>query len=395
VGGGEIMKRLGRATLYGSVIAAAIFVTAGPSLAIEPGDFQATLAGITTGIPLAVAPPPGLYGSLITFIGPNGVGTGQNSAANGFNGHTGSTVFGAAIYPALVWVPGWNVFGGNTVFAVSQPFYTIAGFQTNCTPTAVGCVGSPPATINSPINPVNTQFWENVHNTVFYSDVSWNWKNGWFTSLGFRFQGPDGSTYDGTTNQDYWTLSPTVAIAYIDRNWKLAVNFDYDFHTASAGHTGLYAGIAHNVFNPPVPAPNGCVGFACPGIGYQSGNQFYIDWSWEYRWGKLAFGPAGDFKWQTTADSPGSGFSCTALANSPVYGPTGTGLTCGRATNISLGGIIGYDFGPAELEVYALDTVYNKDDYRGWTIFTRLSFKLDNPAPAPPTPPKPVIGKAQ
>jgi hypothetical protein len=380
------MKRLARTTLYGSIAAGALFMASSPSFAIEPGDFQATLAAVTTGIPLGAAPPPGLYGSLGTFIGgPNAVGTGQNSAAEGANGGRGLNVTGEAILPALVWVPGWNVFGGSAVFAVVQPFYTVAGSQTNCTPVAgVGCVGSEPIMFGAGAG----AFFENMHNTIFNNTVSWNWKNGWFTSLGFDFQGPDGSKYNGTLNQDYWTFSPTAAIAFINKDWKLAVNFEYDFHTASQGHTGTFAALQHNVPGPWAPNPNGCVGVACIGNGWTSGDQAFIDWSLEYRWGKLAFGPAGDFKWQTTADTPGAGWTCAGLT--AVYGGS---LSCGKATDVSLGGIIGYDFGPAELEFYAVDSVYNKDDFNGWKIFTRLSFKLDDPSPKPPAA-APMVGKA-
>lgn len=377
------MKRLARATFYGSVAAAALCMAAGPGFAAEPGDFQATLAGITIGIPLGAAPPPGLYGSLTTFVG-QGNGTGQNSAANGANNGKGATATGELIMPSLVWVPGWSIAGGSTVLAVIQPFYSIAVTQTNCTAFAGLCTGSTPAASGA-------DFFENVHNTIFSTTEAWNWKNGWFTSLGFNFQGPDGSTFNGTNNQDYWTFSPTAAVSYISKDWKLAVNFDYDIHTASEGHTGLFAFVANNVPGlGGLPSPNGCTGFQCPGVGYRSGDQLYIDWSIERRWGKLAFGPAGDFKFQTTSDSPGGGFTCATLATSFW---AAAGATCGKATDISLGGILGYDFGPAELEVYAVDSVYNKDDYSGWKVFTRLSFKLDNPAPAPPAA-APMVGKS-
>ncbi len=392
------MKRLARTVFYGSVAAAALLMATGPSFAIEPGDFQATLAGATIGIPLGAAPPPGLYGALQTFIGgPNAAGTGQNSASAGADNGRGLSVTGEAIVPSLVWVPGaaWNIFGGNTVFAVIQPFYTVAGSFTNCSPASVGvpshsgCVGSEPILFGNGAG----AFFENIHNTIWSSTKSWNFHNGFFASLGFNFQGPDGSTYNGTLNQDYWTFSPTAALSFINKDWKASVNIDYDFHTSSQGHTGTYAAVQNNLTLPPLPvtAPNGCVGFNCPGIGYQSGDQLFIDWSIERRWGKLAFGPVGDFKFQTTSDSPGSGYTCAQLATS-VYGAFGLG--CGKATDISLGGILGYDFGPAELEAYAVDSVYNKDDFRGWKIFTRLSFKLENPAPAPEPAAAPMVGKS-
>lgn len=396
------MKLLTRTTLYGSIAAAALFAAAAPSFAVEPGDFQATLRGATIGIPAGALPPPGLYGGLSTFIGPNGDGVGQNGAAAGAGPYgKGLTVFGSAIVPSLLWSTGWNLFGGNIGFVVVQPFYTVAGLSTNCQPIVGGnCIGSPPVGFGgflTPSGPSGAAFFENVHNTIWQVIDSWNWKNGWFTSLGFALQGPDGSTYDGTLNQDYWTFSPTAAISYIDKNWKLSANLEYDIHTDSRGHTGSYAAIAFNTsananLGAALTAPNGCVGFQCPGIGYHTGDQLFIDWNALYRWGKLEIGPVGYFKFQTTSDSPGSGYTCAQLAASPFYGPS---LSCGRAEDIALGGEIGYDFGPAELEVWATDSVYTRDDFKGASIFTRLSFKLDNPAPAPaPAPAAPMVSKS-
>lgn len=371
-----------RTAFYGSVAAATLLVTASQSFAVEPGDFQATLRGVTIGIPLGAAPPPGLYASIETFTGPNAEGTGQNSASAGANGGRGLTVFGQAESLSLAWSTGFNIAGGSLVLAAIQPYFTVAGLGTANT-AAVPTIGTPPVDFTT------GSFFENWHNTVWSSAVSWNWKNGWFTSLGFNFQGPDGSQYDGTLNQDYWTFSPTAAIAYLSKEWKIAINAEYDIHTASAGHTGTYAALA---------ALTGIPGFATPGVGYTTGNQLFIDWSVEHKWGKFSIGPAGYFKFQTTSDTPGTGtlfnepgvaITCASLAADPAFGQS---LSCGRAEAIALGGIASYDFGPAELQAWVTDDVYNKDDFEGWSIFTRLSFKIDAfgaPAPAP------LVTKAQ
>jgi len=374
------MKRLARTTIYGTIAAAALCLASGPSFAIEPGDFNATLAGATIGIPTGALPPPGLYAGLQTFIGPNANGTGQNGTPPGAN----LTVFGEAIVPSLLWVPGWNFLGGSIGLVVIQPFYTVGAS------VGQGAFNSIP-----PVDFGTGSFFENIHNTIWQVVDSWNWKNGWFTSLGLAIQGPDGSTYNGTLNQDYWTFSPIAGISFINKQWKSTLNMEYDVHTASEGHTGTFAAVNFLTTGGaglPFPtSPDGCKGFNCPGIGWTSGNQFFADWSIEYRWGKLAFGPAGDFKFQTTSDSPGQGWTCAELTNSPFYGRS---LSCGKATDISLGGIIGYDMGPAELEVFAVDSVENKDDFHGWKIFTRLSFKLDDPSPKPEAAAAPMVGKA-
>src|SRR5215471_1104376 len=137
------MNRIVQRAIYACGFVASLMAT-NQSFAVEPGDFQATLRGVSIGIPLAAAPPPGLYGGLETFIGINNPGVGQNSAAAGANGGKGITVFGEAIIPALFWSTGWQFLGANVTFGVVQPFFTVAGFQTDCTVAGGLCVGTPP-----------------------------------------------------------------------------------------------------------------------------------------------------------------------------------------------------------------------------------------------------------
>ena len=97
--------------------------------------------------------------------------------------------------------------------------------------------------------------------------------------------------------------------------------------------------------------------------------------------------PVGYFKFQTTADSPGSGFTCASLnATASPLGPTfgALGLGGGWATDIALGAMAAYDLGPAKLQVYAADSVYAQDDFKGWSLFTRLSFKFFGDEPLLP-----------
>lgn len=340
------MTQLTRITLGGIVAALIAAGGVSQSFAEEPGDFNATLRGATIGIPLGGAPPPGLYGGFTTFTGPNGVGQGQNA---------GLTVFGQAEVASLVWGTGWKFLNADVTFAVVEPFFTVGGFDPN-------------STIKPPIAFGDASFFENWHNTVWSGALSWNLGGGWHGSLGLNFQGPDGSQYNGTLNQDYWTVSPTWALAYFSKDWVLSANFEYDIHGASAGHTGLYQNI----------------GFPAPGIGYKSGQQLFIDWAAEYKIGKWAIGPAGYFKFQTTDDSPGSGWTCASLAADSLPG-------CGSDQQIALGGIVSYNLGLADFDVIVTDSVYNKDDFSGWSVFTRLTMKLWGPeAPAA----KPMVAKA-
>jgi len=370
------MTRSTPISLGGFAAALMVAGAASTSFAAEPGDFQANLRGDTIGVPIGAAPPPGLYAGMLTFIGLNGVGQGQNGVAAGAGPHgKGLTLLGASLDPDLTWATGWKVLGADVTFTVVQPFFTVAGMSTNCVSAGPLCIGSEPIAYGAGAG----SFYENMHNTVWSTALSWNLGNGWHASGGFNFQGPDGSRYNGTLADDYWTFSPIAALAYFSRDWQITANFDYDIHTPSAGHTGSYAAVAANV--PGLPA-----GYSAPGFGYRGGEQADIDWAAAYKVGKWAFGPAGYFKWQTTADRPGSGWTCAALTASPRYGPS---LSCGRTTDIALGGIVGYDLGAAEFQVIATDGVYTQDAFKGLSIFTRLSFKLWEPQAAIAAP-KPV-----
>jgi hypothetical protein len=337
------MTRLTK-TLYGSVAALALVMVAGQGFAEETGDFNATLRGATIGIPLGAAPPPGVYADLLTFTGIDGRGTGQAA---------GTTVFGQAWSPALVWAPGWKFMGGSYTAAVIQPFFVVA---------AVSSDPSGPIAFNSGVPgngglATSNAWFENMHNTIFTQSLSWGLAPGWFGSLGFGIQGPDGSIYNGTLNQDYWTYSPKAALAYLGKDWHLAVNFDYDIHTASAGHTGTFAALQ----------AAGVPGIAAMGVGYVSGQQAFVDWSATYHMGKWEMGPVGYFKWQTTADRPGNGFTCATIA-----------IPCGNDTDIALGALVGYNFGPVNFQTWVTKSIYTRDDFGtgGLSVWTRMSFRL-------------------
>ncbi|MGP0090568.1 MAG: hypothetical protein ACLPKB_11515 [Xanthobacteraceae bacterium] len=345
------MTRLIR-TALGSTVALALITVAERGFAEESGDFNATLRGATIGEPVAAAPPPGIYADLLSFSGVDGKGQGQNN---------GLTVYGQALSPAVIFSPGWKFLGGSYVASVVQPFFVVAGFPSG--PSGAG-----------PLEFQNASFFENMHNTIFTQKLAWNLGQGWFFSAGVNFQGPDGSTYNGTLNQDYWTVSPRAAIAYLDKDWKFAVNGYYDIHSASEGHTGTYAALASAGLLPAVLANQ-------IGDGFVSGQQLFIDWTLTHKFGKWEVGPVGYFKFQTTADSPGGTWTCAQLVTAGLP-------TCGHDTDIALGGLVGYDFGPVDLQAYVTKSVYTRDDFGtgGLSAWFRTSFKIWGPD-APPARP--------
>jgi hypothetical protein len=343
-----------KTALYGSVAALALVMGADRGFAIEPGSFGQTLGGATIGAPIAAPAPPGVYGILENFIAPASVGSGQN---------LGNTVVVPLWSPTLLWSTGYKILGANLSMAVVQPFYYDIAYPSNGASLAGNASGPPfggaivfPTMANTLITPVL---------------LSWKLGNGWFAGAGFTFMAPDGSRYNGTNNPDYWTYEPRASLAYLSPTWHLTANLKYDINQASAGHTGNYQ-IAANL-----PFPLGFGGtplapvIAGIGNGYRSGQQAFLDLAATYKVGKWELGPVAALKWQTTADSPGGGFTCAQLAATLP-----ASLGCGRATNYAVGGLIGYDFGPVNFQVWAVDSVYTKDDFAGWGIYTRMAFKL-------------------
>jgi hypothetical protein len=347
------MAALGTRSLFGMAAALVMVVGSEPGFAIEPFDFGNTLQGATVGFPIAVPPPPGVYGLLETLIAPNASGVGQ------FNGYSVSAFLWA---PELVWSSGYQILGGNFTMAVVQPFFDTAVYPTN--------------DVGPPFEP--TTIWtQNISNTIWTPALlQWRLAPEWFAAAGFTFIAPDGSRFNGTNTPDYWTFEPRAALAYITKDWHLSANFKYDFNTTSAGHSGAYQTLAAAV-----PIPSLAATIASFGYGYTSGQDAFLDLTAAYQYGKWEFGPIATFKWQTTSDTPGSGFTCAQVA--AITTATGHPLPCGVAENYSLGGVAGYDFGPARLQVWVTDAVHAQDDFLGWAVYTRLTFKIWGPETPP------------
>jgi hypothetical protein len=165
--------------------------------------------------------------------------------------------------------------------------------------------------------------------------LSWTLAPGWFLGFGFTIVAPNGSqwaskTTDVNINPDYWTFAPGWALSYIDANWLLSANFRYDINTASRGVTmgAPFLG----------PAAN----------GYVSGNELFGDFTAVSKIGKWQLGPVAYFEAQTTADRAGGGFACTPAL-------------CGYQSQIAVGALVGYDFGPVAVQMWFDDTVECRD----------------------------------
>jgi hypothetical protein len=341
------MTRL-RNIVLGGLAALAFGGAASSALATEPVDFTNRLSGATIGLPLGALPPPGLYTGLETaYLGMVG-----NSGASTGNAALGAKLFLPAIAQAvpLLYVPGWNFLGASYAMSVVQAFYN----ANNC--------GTAPCMLGNNYNGNGTGGGGNVlsgsyvfANTLWNPIVlSWNLGAGWFVSAGFNFVGPDGTHVAGTVNPDYWTLEPTFAVAYLASSWNIAANFFYDINLASKGTCCIQSTIT-------------------------SGNLLYGDLHALYKFGKWSVGPVGNFVVQTTSDSGGSvgGLNCSTK-----------GITvCAKGSGVAVGGLVGYDFGPVDLQLWVVDYVEAQNyptSPGSIDIFTRLGFRIWAPeAPHP------------
>jgi hypothetical protein len=352
------MTRLRQIALGGATAALLMGGAVSESFAVESGAFQ-YLAGASIGIPGGAAAPPGLYSAFEPFWNITAGMTG-NQGNTGPNGGRGTALGAAGGVVPLVWSTGWNVFGANYSVAIIQPFVTALVNATGAISANNGFLpGETPGAI-----------WQQmIINTVWQPlNMSWNLGNGWFAAIAFSFQAPIGTHVTGIANPDFWEFLPGLAFSYLSANFVGTVNMSYNIYTASQG-------VAMNLGGTPF------------GVGYTSGNQFVGDWDALWKFGKWSIGPVGYWVWQTTSDTAGGG-GCAALAN-PITGIPGFG--CARQSSVAFGGLIGYDFGPVDFQVWVVDPVWQENTGQaGVTVFSRIGFKIWGPeAPAA----RPLVSK--
>jgi hypothetical protein len=338
------MTRLRQVAMAG-LAAIAIGGVASSASAMESGTFQNRLNGATIGLPQGALPPPGLYTGLETaYLGlasPNSGHSIGNQCA-GVGGGACANLPAIAQAVPLLWVPGWNFLGATYAAAAVQAFYV---FTACTTPGSGNCSGAAPIGAGG-----------FVYTNTFFNPItlSWNLGGGWFVSGAFNFIAPDGTRQPGTPNPDYWTLEPAVAFSYLGNNWVASANFFYDINTKSQG-------------------------VCCASTSsITSGNALYGDLTAVYKIGKWSVGPVGYFEYQTTSDTGG----CT-----PAPGVS----LCGRYQTAAAGALVGYDFGPVDLQVWVTDQFVGQNApvaAGNINVWSRIGFKIWGPEA-----PKPLVAK--
>ena len=353
------MTRLKRVALGGAVAALVMTGAASKSFAIEGINFDNQLRGATIGLPLGAAPPPGLYSGLesVAFVNDYYRGSGNGGPSDLYTQALAWAV-------PIVWSTGWNIFGASLVLDVVQAGYTATSWTGSADGNAAGNGFAGTAFI--------------MANTTWDAGLSWNLGSGLFGSLAFSVIGPDGTaTQAGNPlpNPDWWTFMPHGALSYLGNNWVLSANVFYTFNTNSKGQCcigngGLGAGV------PPVPL------LATAANGFHSGDELFVDLTGAYKIGKWEIGAVGYIRQQTTGDSPGGGIACTY----------GVGGLCGNLQDYAAGALVGYDFGPVDLQAWFTDSFYCRNSGGcGLTVWSRLGFRLWGPEAAPAA--KPLVSK--
>jgi hypothetical protein len=343
------MTRL-RNVVLGGIAALAIGGAASSAWAEESGSFENRLTGATIGLPLGALPPPGLYTGLATAY--LGLGHGTPSTGTFIPGGVKLVLPAIAQAVPLLWVPGWNFLGASYAASVVQAFYN------NNSTGGTNNQGGPFSTTNFPVAGGNyttaNTFWNPI-------TLSWNLGGGWFISGAFNFTGPDGTRSANnvtsiTPNPDYWTFEPSINFAYLANNWVAAANFFYDFNTKTTG--------------------NCCSGAL--GTGVTSGQEIFGDLTVLYKFGKWSVGPVGDFQIQTTSDT-GCSVAASALG------------VCNKFGFAAVGALVGYDFGPVDLQFWFTDAVASQNAAQGvggLNLWTRMGFRIWGPEA-----PKPLVSK--
>ena len=250
--------------------------------------------------------------------------------APGASGGDKVSVHIAAAAAGLLWVPGWTVLGATYNAVIVQPFMMVD-------------VGSP---VN--VNPAG------MHNT-FLAPIELSWKlgdSGFYAKAGFGMWMPTGTTSGpnglGNIGAPWWTFQPNLVISYFKDGWNLTANVFEEINTASSV------------------------------TGYTTGNVLHAEFTATKTIGSWTFGPVSYYVGQVTSDK-----------SSAFYGGA---VNVNRYDILAAGALVGYNFGPASLNVWATQDVsarafggtprFGVDSAtvaRGFTLFASLSYRLWGP----------------
>jgi hypothetical protein len=293
----------------------------------------------------AGVPPPGIYmfNQVFTYQG-NVTGPGSGALNPSGGPRTGANLY--VDVQGFLFVPGWTFLGATYDAVIVQP-------------QVVANVGVP----------VNVQVSGMFDTYIVPVELSWKFgTTGFAVKTGLGIYVPDGTKtgVNGTGNvgSPFYTFQPELILSYLGNGWNLTAALYEEFNTTNT--------VDH----------------------YRSGDIFHADFTATKTIGKWTLGPVAYYFAQVSNDS--CPVSCLS------FNPTGTLGNAQRFQVWAVGGLVGYDFGPASLSVWATDEVSAKAHNsaaiaasstgsdpslipQGATVFATLSYRLWAPeAPVAP-----------
>ena len=225
----------------------------------------------------------------------------------------------------FLFVPDWSFLGARYDAVIVQPVSNLG-------------VGAP----------INSNYF-GLHDTLFIP-IELSWKlgdSGFFVKSGFGFYAPDG-TITGANGlsgpgHPWWTFVPSVIVSYLKDGWNLTAGFYLEADT-------------RNTYT-----------------GYQSGDVLHAEFAATRRIGKWTVGPIGYYYGQVTDDRSSAYYHDAINVN--------------RYNVWAAGALVGYDFGPVAVNVWALDDVHADSSgsapvagktsiTEGFNVFASMSFRL-------------------
>ncbi|MGB8416434.1 SphA family protein [Paraburkholderia sp.] len=268
--------------------------------------------GATTGAPMGALPPAGFYLTDDFYVAR------ANKLVDGSGKGAPLRVQNVAMSPALLWVPGWQLFGAEYGMGILQTYA-----EHDVDTTDLGGKSTKTAGLfNTILTPVI---------------LSWNLGHGLFTSAAISVYLPDGHhEYVGgapaqtSYANDYWTVEPSFAISYLANGWNFTVNNVVDFNRTN------------------------------PTTDYHSGSAYYLDVTATKTIGRWTVGLVGNYSRQFTDDRQ--------------YGEVvGNG---NRFEHVLLGPMLAYNFGPAEVTLRYLKNIRTRNDVDVSFFHASVSFRF-------------------
>jgi len=233
------------------------------------------------------------------------------------------------ISQGFVWVPGWSFLGGTYNGALIVHYG-----ESNA---------------GAPVNAVGTGF----HNPFISNALSWQLgDSGFFVKAGLGVyvpigtqQGPTGLASQGNP---WWTFQPNLVVSYMKDGWNLTANLFHEINTENSI------------------------------TKYRSGDVFHAEFTATKTIGKWTVGPVGYYVGQVTNDHSSAYYNNVINVN--------------RYNVWAAGGLVGYDFGPASVNVWAVQEFSanasggaNNTVAKGLTVLAQINYRLWAPeAPAAP-----------